>query len=121
MRFLLGVYQPDGPPPEPAALERIMTNVEAVRQDMKAAGVLVFTAGLHPADKARVVRPQVKSLFVTDGPFAETKEHLGGFSIIDAADEAVALVWAQRLAAATTLPIEMRALHDSDTAAIRQR
>ncbi|MDQ0849015.1 hypothetical protein QFZ65_000953 [Arthrobacter sp. B3I9] len=107
-QYLLSVYQPVGPAPEPEVLEPIMKDLENVNRDMKAAGVWVFAAGLHPTDTATVVRQQGSEVLVTDGPFVEGKEHLGGFTVIDAADLDVALGWAGKLARATTLPIEVR-------------
>ena len=110
MRYLLTIYQPDGPAAPRASLERIMKNVRAVRNEMKAAGALLFTAGLQPPAMAKVVRPKAEGFLVTDGPFAETKEQIGGFSIIEAVDAAAATAWARKFAQATTLPIEVRAL-----------
>jgi hypothetical protein len=107
-QYLLSVYQPVGPPPAPEVLEPIMQDLEALNRDMKAAGVWVFAAGLHPTDTATVVRQHGTEVLVTDGPFAEAKEHLGGFTVIDAPDLDAALGWAGRLARATTLPIEVR-------------
>jgi hypothetical protein len=107
-QYLLSVYQPVGPTPEPEVLEPIMKDLENLNRDMKAAGVWVFAAGLHPNDTATVVRQQGSEVLVTDGPFVEGKEHLGGFTVIDAADLDVALGWAGKLARATTLPIEVR-------------
>ena len=68
----------------------------------------VFSAGLHPASSATVLRPEDGQVLMTDGPFAEGKEHVGGFSIIDAPDLDAALDWGRKLARATTLPIEVR-------------
>ena len=107
-QYLLSVYQPVGPAPSPEVLEPIMHDLEALNQEMKAAGAWVFAAGLHPTDTATVVRQQGAGLLITDGPFAETKEHLGGFTVIEAADLDAALGWAGKLARATTLPIEVR-------------
>jgi hypothetical protein len=107
-RYLLSIYQPDGPPPPPERLEPIMRDVAAVRGEMKSAGAWVFTAGLHPASTATVVRAKGDDVLMTDGPFAEGKEHVGGFCLIEAADLDAALAWAGKLARATTLPIEVR-------------
>lgn len=107
-QYLLSVYQPVGPSPDPEVLAPIMRDLEAVNRDMKAAGAWVFAVGLHPTDTATVVRPQGSDVLITDGPFAETKEHLGGFTVIEAPDLDAALGWAERLAHATTLPIEVR-------------
>lgn len=111
-RYVLSVIQPDGPPPAPAILDGIMRDVEAVNRQMDAAGVAVLRARLTPAGDAKVVRPRQDGMIVTDGPFAETKEHIGGFALIDAAGHDAALEWARKLAAATTLPIEVRAVVD---------
>jgi len=107
-QYLLSVYQPDGDPPPPEILDKIMQDVDAVQQEMKAAGAWVFTAGLHAASAATVVRVKDGQPLITDGPFAEGKEHIGGFTIVRAADLDAALVWARKVAQATTLPIEVR-------------
>lgn len=109
-RYLLSVYQPDGPAPPPPVLDAVMKDVEIVRLEMEKAGALVLTAGLEPPSRAAVVRPKPGGALVTDGPFAETKEFLGGFTLLDAADRDAALMWARKLSAATTLPIEVRAV-----------
>lgn len=111
-QYLLSVYQPDGDPPPPEVLDPIMANVRAWNADLRAAGAWVFTAGLHPASTATVVRDRDGGPVITDGPFTEGKEHLGGFTVIAAPDLDAALVWARGLAAATTLPIEVRPLAD---------
>lgn len=111
-RYLLSIYQPDGPPPSADALDRIMRDVRAVREEMKRAGAWVFAAGLHPPGTATVVRVKDGDALTTDGPYTEGKEHIGGFSIVKAADLDEALEWGRKLAGATTLPIEVRPLHD---------
>jgi hypothetical protein len=107
-RYVLSVYQPVGPAPAPEVLGPVRKDLENLNRDMKAAGVWVFAAGLDPAGSATVVRQQGSEVLVTDGPFIEGKEHLGGFTVIDAPDLDVALGWAAKLARATTLPIEVR-------------
>ena len=113
-QYLLSVYQPDGPPPPPEFLGKVMKDVYAVRAEMKAAGAWVFSAGLHAASTATVVRVKDGEALMTDGPFAEGKEHIGGFSIIKAADLDAALEWGRKLARATTLPIEVRPMQDEN-------
>jgi hypothetical protein len=108
-RYLLSVYQPDGDPPPADELEQIMRRVAALNEEMKAAGVWVFSDGLHAADTATVVRHQAGEALVTDGPYVEGKEHLGGLCIIEAPDLDAALEWGRKAARATTLPIEVRA------------
>jgi hypothetical protein len=107
-RYLLGIYQPDGPAPPPEIMDGIARRLEALNRDLRAAGAWVFAGGLHPPSTATVVRPRGGELLLTDGPFAEGKEHLGGFTIIKAADLDAALAWGRRLAEATGLPIEVR-------------
>jgi hypothetical protein len=107
-QYLLNVIQPDGEPPAPEILEPIVAAVDALRDEMQAAGVWVFSAGLHPASAATVVRRQGGETLLTDGPFAEAGEHIGGFTLIEAEDLDAALGWAGKAADATTLPIEVR-------------
>jgi hypothetical protein len=111
-RYLLSVYQPDGPAPAPEALARISRDLGALNAELRAAGAWVFAGGLHPPGTATVVRVRDGEPLVTDGPFAEGKEHLGGFTIVDAPDLDAALAWGRRLAAATTLPVEVRPFQD---------
>jgi hypothetical protein len=107
-QYLLNVIQPDGEPPAPEILDPIIAAVDAVQDEMKAAGVWVFSAGLHPASAATVVRRNGGETLLTDGPYVEASEHIGGFPLIDAEDLDAALLWASKVADATTLPIEVR-------------
>ena len=107
-QYLLSVYQPDGDPPAPEVLEPIVRDLQALNEEMKAAGAWVFSAGLHGPSTATVLRPRDGEVLMTDGPFTDGKEHLGGFTIVQADDLDAALGWGRRLAAATTLPIEVR-------------
>lgn len=109
-QYLLGIYQPDGEPPAPEILEPIMRKVAALNEELRAAGAWVFAGGLHAPDTATVVRVRDEEVLTTDGPYVEGKEHLGGFTVIRAADLDEALAWGRRLAEATTLPIEVRPL-----------
>ena len=109
--YLLSIYQPDGPPPAPEVLGPIAKNLEALNDEMKAAGVWVFGRGLHPPSSATVLRARGSDVLVTDGPYVEGKEHIGGFTIIKASDLDAALQWARRYAKVITLPIEVRPFH----------
>jgi hypothetical protein len=106
--YLISMYQPDGPPPPPEILEPVMRQLAVIRQELETAGRWVFVGGLHPASTATVVRVKDDDVLMTDGPFVEGKEHLGGFTIIKAPDLDVALEWGRRYARATKLPIEVR-------------
>jgi hypothetical protein len=105
--YLLSVYQPSGEAP-PEVLEPIMRDLEVLNREMQEAGAWVFAGGLHPPSTATVARPRDRDVLMTDGPFAEGKEHLGGITIIRAPDLDAALEWGAKLARATTLPIEVR-------------
>jgi hypothetical protein len=107
-QYLLSIYQPDGDPPAPEVLAPIMADLDALAEEMRAAGAWVFSAGLHPASTATVVRDRDGEALLTDGPFTEGKEHLGGFTIINAPDLDAALAWGARMARAATLPVEVR-------------
>ena len=106
--YLLSIYQPDGPPPPPDVLARIMRDIDVMNQELKASHSWVFAGGLHAPSTATVVRVKDGDVLMTDGPFVEGKEHIGGFTIIKAPDLDAALEWGRRLAQATTLPIEVR-------------
>jgi hypothetical protein len=107
-QYLLSIYQPDGDPPPPAVLDPIMAELGALNEELKAAGAWVFSVGLHPASTATVVRDRDGDVLLTDGPFTEGKEHLGGFTVINAPDLDAALAWGVRMARAATLPVEVR-------------
>jgi hypothetical protein len=97
-QYLFSIYQPDGERPPPEFLEPIERQLDALNADLKAAGAWVFAAGLHDPSTATVLRATDDEVLMTDGPYLEGKEHLGGFSIIEAEDLDAALVWARRLA-----------------------
>jgi hypothetical protein len=111
-QYLLSVYQPDGPIPPPDVLDKISRDLDTLNQELKAAGAWVFAGGLYPPSTATVVRLRDGDVLTTDGPFAEGKEHLGGFTIIKAPDLDSALGWGGKLTRATTLPIEVRPFQD---------
>jgi hypothetical protein len=108
-QYLLNVCYPAGATqPAPDALARIMRDVHAVQTEMQNAGVWVFAGGLHPAHTATVLRHQGGGIVTTDGPFIESKEQIGGFTIVKAPDLDAALDWGRKLARATGTPIEVR-------------
>jgi hypothetical protein len=107
-QYLLSVYQPGADLPPAEILEPITRNLGTLRQELTAAGAWVFSGGLHAPDTATVLRPEGDDVLMTDGPFAEGKEFLGGFTVIKAPDLDAALTWGRKMARATTLPIEVR-------------
>ena len=112
-RYLLTIWQPDGPPPPDVDLDRITSDVDALIDDTRTAGAWVFNGGLHQAETATVIRPRGEEMLVTDGPYLEGKEHVGGLLVIDAPDLDAALEWGRRAAAVIGLPIEVRPfMHD---------
>jgi hypothetical protein len=102
-QYLLSIYQPDGEIPPPEVLAAVMRDVNALVDDSKAAGVWVFNGGLHPPSTATVVRVHRGDVLVTDGPFAEGKEHIGGVLIIKVPDLDAALDWARKTAQALAI------------------
>ena len=111
-QYAICAYQPDGPVPPPEVLGPIMEKVGGWRARLESAGAWVFTAGLEPPATATVLRAKDGEVSMTDGPFAEGKEHVGGFWIIRAPDLDAALGWARKAAAACQLPVEVRPVVD---------
>ncbi|ROS23908.1 YciI family protein [Cellulomonas sp. PhB150] len=105
-KYLLNVVEPAGPPPGDLDLDQIMKDVDALDQELRTASLWVFAGGLEPPTAAKTIRPEGD---VLDGPFVETAEHVGGFTIVDVHDEAEAIGWGKRFSAATGLPVEVRA------------
>lgn len=89
-------------------IQRIVTQVDTFNEELQTAGAWVFAGGLHPASSATVVRPGAGEVSMTDGPYAETKEQMGGFWVIEARDLDVALEWARKGAIACEGPVEVR-------------
>ena len=108
-QYLLSVCYPAGSTqPAPALLAEIMSDVKALRSEMQSAGVWVFSGGLHAAESATVLRHQNGEVVLTDGPFIESKEQIGGITILRVPDLDAALGWARKLARATTTAVEVR-------------
>ena len=107
-QYLLSVMQPDGDPPPPEELAKIMRDLDTFHRELKAASAWVFAGGLHDPSTATVVRFRDGDVLLSDGPFAEGKEYLGGLCIVKAPDLDSALEWGRKVARATTLPIEVR-------------
>ncbi len=109
--YLLSVHSVEGEIREPMTDEEMRQShkqVGILEQEMKSAGAWVFSGRLHEPATATVVRMSGGEVVTTDGPFVESKEHLGGFYIIQAADLDAALAWASRVTGAIKAPIEVR-------------
>ena len=108
-QYLISFYQPDGPPPPPEFLAPVMREMGIIRSELEAAGSWVFAGGLHPPSTATLLRAKGDDVLITDGPFVEGKEVLGGFTIIKAPDLDAALEWGRRYARAVpALTVEVR-------------
>jgi hypothetical protein len=107
-QYLLSMYQPDGDPPPTAVLQKVMHDVDVLVNEVKATGAWVFNGGLHAPSTATVLRLENGEALMTDGPYAEGKEHVGGCLIVEAADLDAALEWGRKASRATRLPIEVR-------------
>ncbi len=108
-QYMLSVHSVAGTEPPPAeAMQQAYEDVAAFNAELQAAGAWLFAGGLHPPSTATVVRLKDGEVLTTDGPFAEGKEHIGGFWVIKAADLDAALGWAVRAARACANPVEVR-------------
>jgi hypothetical protein len=109
--YLLSVHSVEGEVREPMTeqqMQKSFTEVGALEKEMKSTGAWVFGGRLHDPDTATIVRVSNGQVLTTDGPFAESKEHLGGFYIIQADDLDAALAWASKVSACVMMPIEVR-------------
>ena len=111
-QYLLSVYHPEDSSPEPEVVEKIQADVLALNTELQQAGAWVFAGGLFPSSTATVVRLEGSDVLVTDGPFVEGKEHIGGFWVIRAPDLDAALEWGRKATRACAVPIEVRPLHE---------
>jgi hypothetical protein len=108
--YLLALYQPQrgGERPPPEVLDKVMQDVRAIREEMKASGAWVFSGGLDAPDKTSVLKADGHDVFTTDGPFVASKEHIAGMTIVRVPDREAALAWARKLIKVTGMPIEVR-------------
>jgi hypothetical protein len=111
-QYLLSVYHPEGGSPEPEVMEKIMADVDALNTELRQAGAWVFAGGLYPSSTATVIRAEGRDILITDGPFVEGKEHIGGFWVIRAPDLDAALDWGRKATRACQVPIEVRPLRE---------
>ena len=111
-QYQLAVYHPEDEPPAGFDIEQVYADVNALNAEMQAAGAWVFGGGLHPSHTATVLQVRDGEVLVTDGPFAEGKEQVGGFWVIEAPDLDAALEWGRKATLACRVPIEVRPFQD---------
>ena len=113
-QYLLSVHMVEGTPmPPEAEIQKMYKQVDAFNKKVQDQGSWVFAGGLPPADVATVVRAQNGEVLTSDGPFAESKEQLGGFWIVDVPDLDAALALAAEGSAACGGPVEVRPFQDN--------
>lgn len=109
-QYMLSVHNVEGESRAPMGdeeMQRLMRDIGALEEEMKAEGAWVYSGRMHEPDTATVVRVQNGEVLTTDGPFAESKEHLGGFYLVEAADLDAALKWGSKVTAVVGKPIEV--------------
>jgi hypothetical protein len=107
-QYLVAIYRPDDYDPSTEG-EAMSRDIDALNDEMKVARVRIFVGGLSPARSARSLQAQPGGkVLVTDGPYTETKEHIGGFWVLAAADLDEALAWGRKAAVACRAPVEVR-------------
>jgi hypothetical protein len=114
-RYMLSVHSVEGEVREPPTAQEMAHNWQQLRiveAEMQSNGAWVFSARLHEPDTATVVRVTNGEILTTDGPFAEAREHLGGFYVINADDLDAALTWASKVTRCIGVPIEVRPFAD---------
>ena len=109
-QYLVAIHHPDDYDPS-VETEATISEIHELNREMVAAGVRVFVGGLSPAGRAKSLRAQPDGkVLITDGPYLETKEHIGGFWVLEAADLDEALAWGRKAAVACRAPVEVRAI-----------
>jgi hypothetical protein len=108
-QYLVAIHHPDNYDPATAEDEAMHRDIDALNDEMIAAGIRIFVGGLRPASKARSLRAQPDGrILITDGPYLEAKEHVGGFWVLEAPDLEQALEWGRKAAIACRAPVEVR-------------
>jgi hypothetical protein len=120
-QFLVAIHLPDDF--DPSSADKAMEHdIDVLNEEMEAKGVRLFAGGLRPAREAKSLRTQPdRKVLVTDGPYLETKEHVGGFWILEAADMDEALAWARKAVVACRAPVEVRSFFRSDATVLLAR
>ena len=110
-QYLVAIHHPDDydPSVEDEAMSR---DIDVLNEEMIAAGVRIFVGGLQLANSAKSLRAQPNGgVLITDGPYLETKEHVGGFWVLEVADLDEALAWGRKAVVACRAPVEVRPFH----------
>lgn len=111
-KYLVAIYRPDGYDPSVSEDEAMAHDIDALNDEMRAAGVRTFVGGLQPANSARSLRVQSDGeVLISAGPYLETSEHMGGLWVLEAADLDEALAWGRKAAVACRAPVEVRPFH----------
>ena len=107
-QYLVAIHLPDDF--DPSRVDKAMErDIDVLNEEMETKGVRLFAGGVHPASSAKSLRAQPDGkVLITDGPYLETKEHVGGFWILEAADLDEALAWGRKGAVACRAPVEVR-------------
>ncbi len=112
MQYLVAIHHPDNYDPSVTEDSAMHHDIDVLNDEMVAAGVRVFVGGLQPASTAKSLRGQSEGkVEVTDGPYLETKEHVGGFWVLESANLDEALAWGRKAAVACRAPVEVRPFH----------
>jgi hypothetical protein len=110
-QYLVAIHHPDDYDPS-VETEAIIEEIHALNREMVAAGIRVFVGGLHPVKSAKSLRAQPGGkILITDGPYLETKEHIGGFWVLETTDMNEALEWGRKAVVACRAPVEVRQFH----------
>ena len=108
-QYLVAIYRPENYDPAASEDEAMGREIGALNVEMKAAGIRVFAGGLKPESSAKSLRLQpAGKVLITDGPYADTKEHIGGFWVLEAANLDEALAWGRKAAVACRASVEVR-------------
>jgi hypothetical protein len=111
-QYLVAIHRHDGYEPASGDNDAMEREIDLLNEEMQAAGVRIFAGGLHPAKRAKSLRARPDGgVLITDGPYLESEEHVGGFWILEAADMSEALTWGRKAAMACRAPVEVRPFH----------
>ncbi len=111
-QYMLSVYMEEGFEATEEEMQQMFKDVDALNAEIRSEGAWVFAGGLHPAETATTVRATDGDVLTTDGPFAEAKEQLGGFWVIQVPDLDAALAWASKATVACKGAVEVRPFQD---------